>query len=133
MDQLSVGQTYSKTVTVTEEMIEHFAQASLDTNPLHLDEEFAGKTIFKRRVAHGMLTAGLVSGVYGTEFPGIGTIYVSQTLKFTRPIFIGDEVTMSMEIIEKLAEKGMIKLDLVCTNQDGKPVVLGESVLMPPK
>ena len=90
IDQLEVGQIHQSSVTITGEMIERFAQVTGDDNPIHLDEDFAKGTRFKSRVAHGMLVAGILSGVLGTGFPGVGTIYLSQTLKFLKPVFIGD-------------------------------------------
>ena len=87
LNQLSVDDSFEYTTTVTEEMVYKFAEATGDSNPVHLDEEFARQTIFKTRVAHGMLSAGLISSVLGTRFPGVGTIYLSQTLEFKRPVF----------------------------------------------
>jgi 3-hydroxybutyryl-CoA dehydratase len=83
IDQLTVGQIHESSFTITEEMIGRFARATGDHNPLHLDENYAKGTIFKTRVAHGMLQAGILSGVIGNRFPGVGTIYLSQTLKFS--------------------------------------------------
>ena len=133
ISQLSVDQTYDKKVTVTAEMIERFAEATGDYNPIHLDEEYAKETIFKTRVAHGMLSAGVLSGILGTEFPGVGTIYLSQTLKFMRPVFIGDEITFKLKVLELIQEKNRIRIETVCVNQTGKIVVSGEALLMPPK
>jgi 3-hydroxybutyryl-CoA dehydratase len=132
IDQFSPGLTYSYSKVVTEEMIAHFAEATGDDNPVHLDEEFAETSIFKKRVAHGMLTAGILSGVFGTQFPGQGTIYISQTLKFLRPVFIGDEITVSLEVLEADTEKNRLKLNTTCLNQDGKKVLVGQAVVMPP-
>ena len=131
--QLSVDQTYDKKVAVTAEMIERFAEATGDRNPLHLDEDYAKKTVFKTRVAHGMLSAGILSGILGTEFPGVGTIYMSQTLKFMRPVFIGDEITFKLKVLELIQEKNRIRLETVCVNQKGDTVVTGEALVMPPK
>ena len=105
IDRLSVDQTYEKEVTITAEMIDRFAQATGDHNPIHLDEAYAKDTIFKTRVAHGMLQAGVLSGILGTEFPGVGTIYLSQTLKFMKPVFIGDRLTFRLSVLELIKEK----------------------------
>ena len=102
IDQLEVGQIHQSSVTITGEMIERFAQVTGDDNPIHLDEDFAKGTRFKSRVAHGMLVAGILSGVLGTGFPGVGTIYLSQTLEFLKPVFIGDEITFRLEVLEVL-------------------------------
>jgi 3-hydroxybutyryl-CoA dehydratase len=133
IDQFSHGQAFVKTVTVTEEMIQNFARATGDSNPIHLDEKYAKGTIFKTRVAHGMLQAGILSGILGMEFPGIGTIYLSQTLKFTRPVFIGDAVTFRLKVLEVNAEKNRLLLETICTNPGGDKVLVGEALVMPPK
>jgi 3-hydroxybutyryl-CoA dehydratase len=131
--QFSLDQTFEKTVTVTEEMIENFARATGDKNPIHLDETYAKETIFKTRIAHGMLQAGILSGILGMEFPGIGTIYLSQTLKFTKPVFIGDAVTFRLKVLEVNTEKNRLLLETTCTNSGGDMVLSGEALVMPPK
>jgi 3-hydroxybutyryl-CoA dehydratase len=133
INQLAVDQTYDKKITITSDMIERFAEATGDHNPLHLDEEFARGTQFKTRVAHGMLQAGILSGILGTEFPGVGTIYLSQTLKFVKPVFIGDEVTFHLKVLELIEEKNRIRIETICENQKGEAVVTGEALIMPPK
>jgi len=132
IDQLEVGQIHESSVTITEEMIERFAQATGDHNPIHLDEDYAKGTIFKTRVAHGMLQAGILSGVIGTRFPGVGTIYLSQTLKFLKPVFIGDEITFRLMVVELLKEKNRARLETVCINQRGETILTGEALVMPP-
>lgn len=132
IDQLEVGQIHESSVTITEEMIERFAQATGDHNPIHLDEDYAKGTIFKTRVAHGMLQAGILSGVIGTRFPGVGTIYLSQTLKFLKPVFIGDEITFHLRVVELLKEKNRARLETVCINQRGETILTGEALVMPP-
>ena len=132
MDRLRLGQIHESRVTITEEMIERFAQATGDNNPIHLDEDYAKGTIFKTRVAHGMLQAGILSGVLGTRFPGIGTIYPSQTLTFLKPVFIGDEITFCLRVVELLKEKNRARLETVCINQRGETVLIGEALVMAP-
>jgi len=132
LDQLQIGQIHESRVTITEEMIECFAQATGDYNPIHLDEDYAKGTIFKTRVVHGMLQAGILSGILGTRFPGVGTIYLSQTLKFMKPVFIGDEITFCLKVLELIKEKNRVRLETVCTNQRGETVVSGEALVMPP-
>ena len=131
--QFSLSQTFEKTVTVTEEMIENFARATGDKNPIHLDETYAKETMFKTRIAHGMLQAGILSGILGMEFPGIGTIYLSQTLKFTKPVFIGDAVTFRLKVLEVNTEKNRLLLETTCTNSGGDMVLRGEAQVMPPE
>ena len=132
LHQLSAGDSFEYTTTVTEEMVGKFAEATGDSNPVHLDEEFARQTIFKTRVAHGMLSAGLISSVLGTRFPGVGTIYLSQTLEFKRPVFLGDEITVRLTVLDKDPEKNRLRLETVCLNQKGKEVLTGQAVVMPP-
>ena len=132
IDQLRVGQVHETSVAITEEMIERFAEATGDHNPIHVDEDYAKGTIFKTRVAHGMLQAGILSGVLGTRFPGVGTIYLSQTLTFLKPVFIDDEITFRLSVVELLKEKNRARLETVCFNQRGETVLTGEALVMPP-
>jgi 3-hydroxybutyryl-CoA dehydratase len=110
-----------------------FAAVTGDLNPAHTDEAFAEATPFRGRVAHGMLTSSLISALLGTELPGPGTIYLSQELKFKRPVRIGDTVTARAEIIELIPEKNIARLKTACTNQQGELVLEGEAVVMPPR
>ena len=105
-------------------------QVSRWINPAHLNEEHAKKTIFKHRIAHGMLTAGLVSAVLGTKLPGEGSIYMGQELMFTAPVYFGDTITATAEIIELIPEKNRVILSTICTNQDGKEVLKGQAKIM---
>lgn len=132
IDQLKVGQIHKSSVTITEEMVERFAQATGDHNPIHLDEGYARETVFKSRVAHGMLQAGILSGILGTRFPGIGTIYLSQTLKFLKPVFIADEITFRLKVLEVFKDKNRVRLETICTNQRGETVLTGEALVMIP-
>jgi 3-hydroxybutyryl-CoA dehydratase len=132
IDRLEVGQIHESSFTITGEMIESFAEATGDHNPIHLDEEYARGTIFENRVAHGMLQAGILSGVLGTRFPGVGTIYLSQSLKFLKPVFIGDRITFRLRVVELLREKNRARLETVCINQRGETILTGEALVMPP-
>ena len=107
-----------------------FAGVSTDINPVHLDEETAKKGIFGKRVAHGILVSGLISAVLGNKLPGPGSIYMGQELKFLAPVYIGDTITAEVEIIDLVPEKHRIKLNTVCTNQDGKVVISGTALIM---
>jgi 3-hydroxybutyryl-CoA dehydratase len=133
LEQLGVGKTYETTITITQQMVENFATATGDYNPIHMDEDYAMETIFKTRVVHGMLHAGLISGIVGTRFPGPGTIYLSQTLKFLKPVFIGDEVTYRLKVLDYLQEKNRLRLETVCVNQKGKMALTGEAMVIPPR
>ena len=130
-EDLSVGMESSYQRRVTETDIVAFAEVTGDRNPVHLDEGYASGTMFKGRIAHGMLTAGYVSTVFGTQLPGPGAIYVSQTLAFKGPVRIGDEVTATVRLKELVAGKRRAIFDCTCTVA-GKPVLEGEAVLMVP-
>lgn len=130
---IEIGDSADYTKVVTREMVRSFAEISGDTNPIHLDEEYAKGTIFKENIAHGILVTGLISKVLGCDLPGYGAIYVSQTVEFLRPVKINDEITAKVEAIEKDDAKGRIKFKTTCVNQLGKVVVRGEAVGIPPK
>ena len=129
-EDLKVGQEASMSKTVTEADIVAFANVSGDKNPVHLDAAYAATTMFKERIAHGMLSAGYISAVFGMELPGPGSIYISQTLNFKAPVKIGDTVVTTVKIVE-LMEKRRVKFETVCS-VNGKPVLAGEAVLMVP-
>lgn len=105
-----------------------FAQAAGDFNPIHLDEAFARQSRFGRPIVHGMLTAGLISAVLGTQLPGPGCIYLSQELRFTAPVFIGDAITAAVTVTTWRPEKGILTLHTECRNQDGATVLTGSAV-----
>lgn len=132
-DQIKVGDTASLERAVTENDIELFALVSGDVNPAHLDAEFAAKDIFGKPVAHGMWTASLISAVLGTTLPGPGCIYLGQTIAFTKPVFPGDTVTATVTVLEKQNKKRLVRLETVCTNQDGETVLKGEATVIAPK
>jgi 3-hydroxybutyryl-CoA dehydratase len=127
---LAIGTTAELRKTITDQDIVRFAEIVGDNNPVHLDEEYAAKTMFKKRIAHGMLCGGLISAVIGTKLPGPGTIYLSQSLRFTAPVYIGDTVTAKVTVSKIREDKGIYTLDTVCYNQYGKNVVEGEAVVM---
>lgn len=129
---LTIGDSFSRTTQITDERIRQFAAASGDTNSVHLDDKYAQNTHFGRRIAHGMLTASLISAVLGNDFPGIGTIYLSQSAKFKAPVFIDDEITATVEVTAYRADKCIATLKTTCTNQDGVVVVEGEAVVIAP-
>ena len=129
-ERFEVGMKASTSKTITETDVILFAGVSTDINPVHLDEEAAKKGIFGKRVAHGILVSGLISAVLGNKLPGPGSIYMGQELKFLAPVFIGDTVTATVEIVELIPEKSRIKLNTVCTNQDGKVVISGTALIM---
>jgi acyl dehydratase len=130
MSLYELGRWESVTRTVTEADVERFAEVTGDTNPVHIDEEFAAGTRFGRRIAHGMLIGSYISGLIGTDFPGPGTIYLSQTLKFTAPVYLGDTLTVRATVAGYRPEKQILTLETVVINQRGEKVVTGEAVCM---
>lgn len=131
-EDLVVGETAEMRFPVTETVIEKFADVSGDDNPVHLDEAFAKTTQFGTRIAHGMLSAGFISALVGTRLPGYGSIYLSQTLRFRRPVRIGDEVVVTAKVTALDADKGRATIETICA-VDGKTVVEGEALIMPPR
>lgn len=130
-EDLSVGQEASLSHTVTEKDIQAFADVSGDRNPVHLDAAYAATTMFKERIAHGMLSAAYISAVFGMKLPGPGAIYISQTMAFKAPVKIGDTVVTTVKIVELLPEKKRARFETVCS-VNGKPVLTGEAQLMVP-
>jgi 3-hydroxybutyryl-CoA dehydratase len=126
---ISIGETASLAKTITEADICLFAGVTGDFNPLHMDKEFAKKTRFGERIAHGILSAGLISAVLGTKLPGPGSIYLSQSLNFHGPVRIGDTVTATVQVTA-YGEKGIVTMATTCCNQDGVVVLSGEAVLL---
>ena len=116
---------------ITDRDIEQFAEISTDHNPVHLDDEYARDTIFEGRIAHGMLTAGLVSAVIGEQLPGHGTIYMSQNLKFLAPVRPGDLVHAEVKVVDMIIDKRRVKLDCRC-EVNGKNVLVGEAIVLAP-
>jgi 3-hydroxybutyryl-CoA dehydratase len=132
IQELKIGDAAETSRTITETVIEDFAKATGDFNPLHLDQAYAEKTFFKGRIAHGALSIGLLSKV-STGFLGPGAIALSQEIKFLAPARLGDTITARVEVIEVIPEKNRVKLRTTCTNQNGEVVVDGTAWGMPPK
>ncbi len=130
-EDLALGQEASLSNTVTEDVINAFADISGDRNPVHLDAAYAAGTMFKERIAHGMLSAAYISAVFGMKLPGPGAIYISQTLAFKAPVKIGDTVVTTVKLVELVPEKKRARFETVCT-VNGKPVLTGEAQLMVP-
>ncbi len=131
IEDLKVGMTASMARTVTEADIVLFAGVSGDTNPIHLDQDYAATTLFKSRIAHGMLSAAYISAVFGTRLPGPGAVYMSQTLRFKAPVRVGDTVTARVEVTEIVPEKKRAVFKTECLVA-GKSVIEGEATLMIP-
>ena len=127
---LKIGDKASMSKTVSEFDIYNFAGVTGDFNPIHIDAEYAKTTIFKERIAHGMLSAGFISAVIGTGLPGANSIYMGQELRFLAPVKIGDTVTATVEVIELIAAKSRVILRTTVTNQDGVLVTDGKATMM---
>ncbi|MFG6560855.1 MaoC family dehydratase [Sulfitobacter sp. 1A15299] len=131
IEDIEVGMSRHLRKVVTDMDIELFAQVSTDRNPVHLDDDYARETIFEGRIAHGMLTAGLISAVIGEQLPGHGTIYLGQSLKFLGPVRPGDMVLAEVTVTDMNIAKRRVKMDCRCT-VDGKPVLAGEATVLAP-
>ena len=131
IEDIEMGMTRYVRKVITDQDIEKFAEISTDHNPVHLDDEYARDTIFEGRIAHGMLTAGLVSAVIGEQLPGHGTIYMSQNLKFLAPVRPGDLVHAEVKVVEMVIDKRRVKLDCRC-EVNGKNVLVGEAMVLAP-
>ena len=131
-DQIHIGDSAEFSKTFSEADIYLYAGISGDFNPAHINEAYARKTFFKTRIAHGMLSAGLISAVIGTQLPGPGSIYMQQTLSFLAPVYMGDTVTARVEVVKKI-DKKKVQLKTICLNQDAVVVLEGEAVVSPPR
>lgn len=129
---MQIGDKFSRATKITGQMIDLFAQASGDVNPVHLDEAYAATTQFGKRIAHGMLTASLISAILGNDMPGNGSIYLSQSVKFKAPVFIDDVITAAVECTAYRADRRIATFSTTCVNQDGKLVLEGEAVVIAP-
>lgn len=128
---LEVGDSGVFVKTISEDDVFKFADVSGDHNPLHIDEEYASHTIFGRRIAHGILTAGIISTVLGQEIPGTGTIFVDLHIRFLRPAYIGDTVTAKAMVTEIVNPK-RVRLMVACTDSQGRDLAIGNALVVPP-
>jgi 3-hydroxybutyryl-CoA dehydratase len=133
ISEIKIGDTAQFSKTISESDIYLYAGITGDLNPAHVNEDYANKTFFRTRIAHGMLVAGFISTVLGNQLPGPGTIYVRQELNFLNPVRIGDTVTTQVEVIEVMPVKNRVKLRTTCVIQDGTKVLEGEAIVSPPK
>jgi 3-hydroxybutyryl-CoA dehydratase len=128
--RFKAGDTAEITKTIEQSDIDSFANVTGDHNPVHVDEEFSKTTRFGRRIAHGMLTASLISAVLANKLPGEGSVYLGQTLQFVAPVFPGDEITARVTVREVREDKPIVKLETICLNQRGEVVVRGEATVL---
>src|ERR671925_2336036 len=130
MPSLKPGDQASRTTTITDEMIRAFADLIGDGNPVHLDDAYAAGTRFGRRIAHGMIAAGLISATLANDLPGPGTVYLSQTLQFKAPVYPGDTITSTVEVKNVRPDKPIVTLTTICMNQNDVVVLEGEAVVL---
>lgn len=133
INEINIGdeQHFSKTISETD--IYNFAGIVGDFNPMHVNESYAQESMFKHRIAHGLISVGLISTVLGNYLPGEGTIYLNQTVRFLKPVFIGDTITAIVKVTSKDEIKNRIKLSTICINQNGEMIISGEAEVIPPK
>ena len=131
--ELHVGDYASYQRTITTQMVDVFAEISGDHNPVHLNDQYAKNTMFGQRIAHGALVSSLFSTILGTELPGEGCIYMSQSSKFVAPVKIGDSITATVRVKEIMPEKNRVLLETIAQNQEGTTVVVGEALVYPRK
>lgn len=130
MSTLTIGQKATRTQTITDEMVRTFAALTGDSNPVHLDDEFAATTRFGKRIAHGMLAVSVISAALANDLPGPGTVYLSQSVQFKAPVYPGDTVTAIIEVKSVREGKPIATLVTTCVNQDNVTVIEGEAVVL---
>jgi 3-hydroxybutyryl-CoA dehydratase len=130
MPTLTPGDKTTRTKIISDDVIRSFAELTGDTNPVHLDDAYAARTRFGRRIAHGMIAAGLISAALANDLPGPGTVYLGQTLQFKAPVYPGDTVTATVEVKSVRADKPIAVLTTFCTNQDNVIVLEGEATVL---
>ena len=128
-EQLTVGMAAERTRLVSDELVRRYAELTEDFNPVHVDDAAAARTMFGGRIAHGMLSGGLISAVLGMDLPGPGAIWLKQEMKFMRPVMVGDTVTTRVEVAELMPAKRRARLATTCTNQRGEPTLVGEALI----
>ena len=133
IQELEIGDRAEISKTISESDIYLYAGITGDFNPAHVNQDYAEKTFFKSRIAHGLLVAGLISAVIANQLPGPGTIYLKQELDFLAPVYIGDTVTASVEVMEIQRDKNRVLLKTLCKNQQDKLVIDGKAIVSPPK
>lgn len=132
IENIQIGDTAFQTMEITQAHVETFGHITNDLNPMHFDEDYASKTMFKHKIAHGMYIGSLFSRIFGMDLPGEGTIYVSQSLRFRRPVYFGDVIKAEVIVKAIDAERNRVFFDCIATNQHGDKVIVGEAELMPP-
>ena len=130
---LKIGDSSETKKIFNETDVLMFAKVSDDYNPAHVDKDYASKTMFKKQIVHGMLVGSLFSQIFGVKMPGLGSIYTKQSLKFTKPVYFGDEITAKVTVKELNLERNRVIFDCIAINQSGDTVIIGEAEIMPPR
>jgi len=130
MIKIEVGNKYTLKRSFSIEDVKSFAKISNDYNPIHLEEDYASKSIFKKRIVHGTLLIGVIGSILGTKLPGMGTIYLGHVIKFIKPVFIDDEILFEVEVISKREDKPIYTLSTICKNCKDEQVIKGEAVVL---
>lgn len=133
INEMKIGDFSEVKKVFTEREVLTFAEVTTDHNPAHVDKEYASKSMFKKQIVHGMFVGSLFSAIFGVDMPGLGSIYIKQSLKFTKPVYFGDEITAKATVKELMIERNRVVFDCIATNQNGDTVIIGEAVIMPPK
>jgi 3-hydroxybutyryl-CoA dehydratase len=127
---IKVGDAAALSLVASAETVDHYARLTGDFNPVHVDEDYAARSFFKKRVAHGLIAAGLIGTVMGTRLPGPGTIYLRQELDFKSPVFLGETITAKVEVLEKFDRQEKIKLRTWVEKHDGRLVIAGSALVL---
>jgi 3-hydroxybutyryl-CoA dehydratase len=128
--QINLGDRYTVTRNISDELIRNFAEVSGDFNPIHLDEKFAATTRYGKRIAHGMLSGALISSVLGNKFADEKIVYLSQTMRFVAPVFVGDTITVTATIASIREDKPIVTVETICSNQNGETTMTDEAAVM---
>lgn len=133
IEEIKIGDKAETKKCFNETDVLDFARISTDFNPAHVDKTYAEKTIFKKQIVHGMLVGSLFSSLFGVQLPGLGSIYTKQSLKFTKPVYFGDEITATVIVKELITDRNRVVFDCVARNQNNDIVIIGEAEIMPPR
>lgn len=127
---IQTGATIEIERSISADLVRHFAEIIGDHNPIHLDADYAATTVFKKPIAHGMLAGGLFSSAIANHLPGPGSIYLSQTMKFSAPVYVGSKVKVQLTVTDVNERKGIFTIETLCKDEDGKILASGEAVVM---
>jgi len=132
IQELNVGDSSEIKKLFSEQDVMNFAEITKDKNPAHMDKDYASKTMFKKQIVHGMFVGSLFSAIFGVQMPGLGSIYIKQSLKFTKPVYFGDEITAKVIVKELKYDRNRVVFDCIAVNQNKETVIIGEAEIMPP-